>query len=176
MSDLESCQWTLQCSSTLVLNSLNGGFRQASDFSWRKVPRWKKKTLHLDIKRQNLVLILSTGRAPRVHFFEKKALKKDEVKKIAFEIPERKFFKLLWRVSRKHVDVHLHQCWIGFIHIDIPVSCRRKRPFDMAELNPNAELLDLSTKKTTQKIIYNISTRLLMVIIILRSTNQTKKN
>ena len=46
----------------------------------------------------------------------------------------------------------------------------------MAELNPNAELLDLSTKKTTQKIIYNISTRLLMVIIILRSTNQTKKN
>ena len=95
MSDLESCQWTLQCSSTLVLNSLNGGFRQASDFSWRKVPRWKKKTLHLDIKRQNLVLILSTGRAPRVHFFEEKALKKDEVKKIAFEIPERKFLKLL---------------------------------------------------------------------------------
>ena len=28
MSDLESCQWTLQCSSTLVLNSLNGGFSQ----------------------------------------------------------------------------------------------------------------------------------------------------
>ena len=46
----------------------------------------------------------------------------------------------------------------------------------MAELNPNAELLDLFTKKMTQKIIYNISTRLLMVIIILRSTNQTKKN
>ena len=31
----------------------------------------------------------------------------------------------------------------------------------MAELNPNAELLDLTTKKTTQKIIYNISTSLL---------------
>lgn len=45
----------------------------------------------------------------------------------------------------------------------------------MAELNPNAELLDLSAKKTTQKIIYNISTRLLMVVIILRSTNQIKK-
>ena len=26
--DLESCQWTLQCSSSLVLNSLNGGFSQ----------------------------------------------------------------------------------------------------------------------------------------------------
>ena len=26
----------------------------------------------------------------------------------------------------------------------------------MAELNPNVELLDLTTKKTTQKIIYNI--------------------
>ena len=45
----------------------------------------------------------------------------------------------------------------------------------MAELNPNAELLDLTTKKTTQKIIYNISTSLLMVVIILRSTNQIKK-
>ena len=46
----------------------------------------------------------------------------------------------------------------------------------MAELNPNAELLDLTTKKTTQKIIYNISTRLLMVVIILQSTNQIKIN
>ena len=45
----------------------------------------------------------------------------------------------------------------------------------MAELNPNAELLVLTTKKTTQKIIYNISTSLLMVVIILRSTNQIKK-
>ena len=45
----------------------------------------------------------------------------------------------------------------------------------MAELNPNAELLDLTTKKTTQKIIYNIRTSLLMVAIILRSTNQIKK-
>ena len=45
----------------------------------------------------------------------------------------------------------------------------------MAELNPNAELLDLTTKKTTQKIIYNISTSLLMVVIILRSRNQIKK-
>ena len=46
----------------------------------------------------------------------------------------------------------------------------------MAELNPNAELLDLTTKKTTQKIIYNISTSLLMVVIILQSTNQIKIN
>ena len=46
----------------------------------------------------------------------------------------------------------------------------------MAELNPNAELLDLITKKTTQKIIYNISTSLLMVAIILQSTNQIKIN
>ena len=45
----------------------------------------------------------------------------------------------------------------------------------MAELNPNAELLDLTTKKTTQKIVYNIRTSLLMVVIILRSTNQIKK-
>ena len=47
----------------------------------------------------------------------------------------------------------------------------------MAELNPNAELLDLTTKtETTQKIIYNISTSLLMVVIILQSTNQIKIN
>ena len=45
----------------------------------------------------------------------------------------------------------------------------------MAELNPNAELLDHTTKKTTQKIIYNISTTLLMVVIM-QSTNQIKIN
>ena len=55
----------------------------------------KDKTLQLDAKRQNLVFILPTGRAPRVHFLQKKTLKKVELKKIAFEIPERKFFKLL---------------------------------------------------------------------------------
>ena len=46
----------------------------------------------------------------------------------------------------------------------------------MVELNPNAELLDLSTKKTTQKIIYNISTSLLRVVITLPSINQIKIN
>ena len=46
----------------------------------------------------------------------------------------------------------------------------------MAELNPNAELLNLTTKKATQKIIYNISTSLLMVVITLPSTNQIKIN
>ena len=52
-----------------------------SDFSWRKVPKWKKKTLHLDIKRQNLVFILPTGRAPKSPFSPEKGVKKDEVKK-----------------------------------------------------------------------------------------------
>ena len=63
-----------------------------TQFHERKVPKLEKKTLHLDIKRQNLVFILPTGRAPRVHFFRKRALKKVQVRKIAFEIPERKFF------------------------------------------------------------------------------------
>ena len=71
MSDLESCQWTLQCSSTLVLDSLNGGFRQASDFSWRKVPRWKKKTLHLDTKRQTWCWSCRQG-APQESIFSRK--------------------------------------------------------------------------------------------------------
>ena len=61
----------------------------------------KEKTPQLDEKRQNLVFILATRRAPRVHFLQKKTLKKVELTKIAFEIPERKFLRCFKELVEK---------------------------------------------------------------------------
>ena len=62
---LESCHGKL-----LLFNSLRcfASKVSASDLSRIKNQDERKKMQHLDIKRQNLVFILPTGRAPKHHF------------------------------------------------------------------------------------------------------------
>ena len=62
---LESCQGKL-----LLVNSLRcfPSIVLASDLSRIKNQDERKKVQHLDMKRQNLVFILPTGRAPKDHF------------------------------------------------------------------------------------------------------------
>ena len=55
----------------------------------------KEKTLQLDAKKTKLGVHLADRARPKSPFSPEKTLKKVELKKLAFEIPERKFFKLL---------------------------------------------------------------------------------
>ena len=112
-SDLESCQRTL--SLQLLSRTLWTAFSVKSIGLWlllKKSTKMTEKNAASWHKKTKLGVHLADRARPKSPFFLEKGFKKRRSEKKS----RSKFLK------GKNADVHLHQCWRGFIQIDIPVS------------------------------------------------------